>query len=444
MVHEVTVDYSSDELSVIAYHMSWPAPGNDPWYHAAPDEADNRRAYYGVNGIPQIFVGGDGTSISNNTLTNAINGQINDDTPLLITLEAFFDGDSIFVTATVEAEEGDYTIDNSKLHIVLTEAYEHWDTPAPNGMTDFYYPMIGMAPSGQGQTFTIEEGETLEFTEGFEFDGEWDVTNINVVSFIQSVTSDEVYQSANTIIDISVPSLGYSATSFDDDSQWRPNDRPDAGETVDMIVQISAADFFQPGLNISGTLSTDDDRVTINTDASTWADLQPGEFGTNSESPFSITVSEDIEPAYVTFDLNLIADEFDRVVTFDLLMGVPDILLVNDFGAGADYGLNWANTFESMGVIPDVSTTAEIFTTVLTDYATVIWTTGTDAGGSLIDISELLIIDNYLDNGGNLIFSSQYIGDTGAYTNLLADRFGVTHGEVRKGSEGVSRVNRSG
>jgi thiol-disulfide isomerase/thioredoxin len=39
-------------LVMIAYHMNWPSPGNDPMYAFNPTQNTERRTYYGVNSIP--------------------------------------------------------------------------------------------------------------------------------------------------------------------------------------------------------------------------------------------------------------------------------------------------------------------------------------------------------------------------------------------------------
>src|SRR5690348_14617093 len=47
-----------DKVTSIAYHMNWPAPGNDPMYLYNPNDNNGRRTYYGVNAIPQAFMDG--------------------------------------------------------------------------------------------------------------------------------------------------------------------------------------------------------------------------------------------------------------------------------------------------------------------------------------------------------------------------------------------------
>ena len=47
-----------DKVVSIKYHMSWPAPGNDPFYLDNPTENTNRRSYYGINSVPQVQLEG--------------------------------------------------------------------------------------------------------------------------------------------------------------------------------------------------------------------------------------------------------------------------------------------------------------------------------------------------------------------------------------------------
>ena len=49
---------NEDKIVGIAYHMNWPAPGNDGYYLYNPTDNNARRTYYGINAIPQAQMDG--------------------------------------------------------------------------------------------------------------------------------------------------------------------------------------------------------------------------------------------------------------------------------------------------------------------------------------------------------------------------------------------------
>src|SRR5258706_7040556 len=52
------VEAHRSTISIVSFHMNWPAPNNDPMYLANSSEATARRNYYGVNSIPQLWMEG--------------------------------------------------------------------------------------------------------------------------------------------------------------------------------------------------------------------------------------------------------------------------------------------------------------------------------------------------------------------------------------------------
>ena len=102
-MHDVTDLYQDSQLSVIAYHMNWPAPGNDPWYHHNATHNNHRRSYYGVNAIPVVVV--NGTSQPDpwqiNAMQSAVNGFLAQDSPIQLSMEVEFADNQIQATVTL-------------------------------------------------------------------------------------------------------------------------------------------------------------------------------------------------------------------------------------------------------------------------------------------------------------------------------------------------------
>ncbi len=436
-------DYTTEELSVIVYHMNWPTPGNDPWYAANPDENFSRRSYYSVNSVPDIFIDGvlGPNTHDESAIANAISQRAVIESSLDMDLAAWYDGTDINVELAVTSDEG---IASAKLHLVLCETYVLWNSPAPNGMTAFHYPMVDMEPNGNGQTFEISANTTNDYEATFPMNDDWDITNITVVAFVQQNGTSEVLQSTNAAIDINVPMLVYDSVEFLDEDDLRPNGRPDAGENVDMVITLRDLEQYQPASGITGTLSCDDPELSLTENVASWPDLQPGDTGSNAGTEFGVVIPEDYVPKYVTFTVSA-TDNADHAweIAFEVLIGVPDIRLVNDIGDTTDYSDDWQAMFDSLGFIADVGPDINI-PLALDQYSTVIWTTGIDSDPTtVITADEAQAIQNFLDAGGKLILTSQYAGEVVGSETWFQQYFAATHaldameGQSAMGLEGV-------
>ncbi|MDP8205941.1 MAG: T9SS type A sorting domain-containing protein [Candidatus Electryonea clarkiae] len=426
VVEPVLASYSTSQITPISYHMGWPGAGNDPWYLANEDENYQRRYYYGVNSIPYIYIDGTLTnSHDGNAMRTRINAQLADESEISMPINVWFDGDSLYVTiSTITSQD----ISGATLHIALVETFVEWNTPAPNGMTEFIAPMVRMYPNGNGQTFEADTGVEDEFIASFAFDDDWDIENLTVLAFVQSTFNDDILQSSSATINTDVPVLGYNSHRFTDTDQWRPNNRPDAGETVNLIVNLSALEIFESAYNVSGTLSCEDEEITIDEATATWPDIMAGTIAGNIDAPFTITIPEGYDPKFVNFSIEIIADDFARVVTFEGLLGVPGVLLVNDHGSGENEYDTWWRIFENAGFICDFSDGEFAEALELDEYRTIIWATASSSNSSeVLTNDEIASMTNFLDNGGNLLLTSQYAGEAVGGDDWFQTYFAAEH-----------------
>ena len=134
------VETYRDNLSVVSFHMNWPAPGTDPMYMANPSENTARRTYYGVNAIPEIVMEGVKTYIGTiGGMTTWYNYYLTLTTPVAITIADTRHGtDSIYtnvqVTNLSNLPSGTYTI---KVYVVERDKYIASDPGLTNGEHDF-------------------------------------------------------------------------------------------------------------------------------------------------------------------------------------------------------------------------------------------------------------------------------------------------------------------
>lgn len=162
-------------LAVVRYHMYWPEPGNDPFYHYNVTDNSARRTFYGgvINYVPRLMIDGsdaDGSSESGMWGT-WIDDRHGTDSPLFMGLyrnfqSAFLAGQgdgSALVTVTNERDDTTFTIE---LFGALTEsdvAYTgtNGDPTHHQVMIDLLPPVVGTY--GTEMTLGPSETKTLSF-----------------------------------------------------------------------------------------------------------------------------------------------------------------------------------------------------------------------------------------------------------------------------------------
>jgi hypothetical protein len=189
-----------DKATSIKYHMSWPAPGNDPYYLDNQSENNNRRAYYGVNSVPHVQ--GDGNYWSGqpgNVSQGLINQMANIASPfdMQVQTEISSGNDTIFVTTLVKAVDA-ITV-NLLLHNVVIEKHLY-NNPGVgnNGEHHFYNVMKKMLPSASGTQLNapMNDGDYVIEQYFWALDYIYDIDELAVVSFIQNNVNKEVFQAA--------------------------------------------------------------------------------------------------------------------------------------------------------------------------------------------------------------------------------------------------------
>jgi len=196
------------------------------------------------------------------------------------------------------------------------------------------------------------------------------------------------------------------------DSLENGNGLAEPGETVRLCVSI--INEGTPIQNFSAHLTTLDADITIPAEFASvqFLGLNFGHLQQPMSIPFSFSVNEACIGHLATFELEL-RDEggHTTVETFDVKIGVPNTLLVDDDNA-ASYETFFQQPIALAKVYTDawnVHTQGVPAAATLQQYASVIWFTGDDRTTSLT-ADEQQQIRQYLDAGGWLILSGQNIG----------------------------------
>ncbi|MFC2101637.1 T9SS type A sorting domain-containing protein [Bacteroidota bacterium] len=190
-------------FTAIFYHMSWPAPGNDPMYLANTIDNNARRTYYSVNSVPHAVVDGNVWSGNGQTLTwNTISTRATVPSPFEISLQHTLSptNDEIFLTMVATATQD--ISGNLVAHNVVIEEYVQFTSPpGTNGEKNFDHVMKKMLPTKDGTSLgAFEAGDytIIETSWPFEPNQVYDINELMAVGFIQNNTTKEVHQAANS------------------------------------------------------------------------------------------------------------------------------------------------------------------------------------------------------------------------------------------------------
>ncbi|MBN2000286.1 M20/M25/M40 family metallo-hydrolase [candidate division KSB1 bacterium] len=207
------------------------------------------------------------------------------------------------------------------------------------------------------------------------------------------------------------------------------NQAADPGETCQLTVNL-----FNSGKrvarDISVILSTTDPDIQITKDTSVFPAIEKQTSGDNSLDPWILTISPSALPHRVEFHLNISegAGYYTRSVPVYILLSQEPILLVADDGE-TDISSRYIAAAQEIGiqlVLWDNNTGESISREQLMNYKSVIWYCGS-AGRNNLSSAEQELIGGYLDDGGNLLLSGEFIGyhlrNSPFYTDYLHAAF---------------------
>lgn len=198
LLDQLAIDLEGSAI-FIRYHAWWPH-SSDPYYRYNTTENAARVNYYNVNGTPNFRIDG---HINGEHYRNSWAGLLVNETQVPSILEmgitGNYDPDALEgeFTVTITAES-DPSVSNLKLRIALIENGIRWQ--APNGGTLHDQTFRDMIPNTSGQSMTISEGETVEYTFDFATPDPLVPENCVLVAFVQSDQNREILQGASAAI----------------------------------------------------------------------------------------------------------------------------------------------------------------------------------------------------------------------------------------------------
>lgn len=179
------------EYSLIKYQMNWPGSG-DPYY---TPQGGNRRSYYGVNSVPDMFANGndqDPFSFSQ----GSFNYWAAQQTSMGISLSPTIDESGV-VTVNAVISSSVAQAAGLRAHIAICEKKTTGNV-GNNGETEFHYVMMRMLPSGMGTALAeIPEGGSLDLTQSYNMNNTFaeELDDLVAVVFVQNNSTKEILQS---------------------------------------------------------------------------------------------------------------------------------------------------------------------------------------------------------------------------------------------------------
>ena len=174
--------------------MDWPGNG-DPYYTA---EGGVRRTYYGVSGVPDLYVDGRGSGMSSTTMLSELNTDKAKATFFVISgLTPSVDGNSVSVPLTITP----YVTGTFKLHVVVVEKTTTGNV-GTNCETSWKNVMMDMLTTGAGESINFTAGTDYVHTYTADMSGTHveEMSDLHVVVMVQQNSSKEIYQSAESDI----------------------------------------------------------------------------------------------------------------------------------------------------------------------------------------------------------------------------------------------------
>jgi hypothetical protein len=184
-----------EDISLLKYQMNWPGSG-DPYYTA---EGGVRKDYYGVSGVPAVFVNGTYIGYQFGGVQPAFDEAVLMPGLLSAISSYTINGTEITIDLTLlpYAAFEDYI-----LHVAVFE-YLTTQNATTNGETEFEHVMMKMVPNAYGTTVNLEDRVPFSWSQTIDLNGtfveEWD--DLGVVVWLQEPTSKEVFQSVYGVED---------------------------------------------------------------------------------------------------------------------------------------------------------------------------------------------------------------------------------------------------
>jgi hypothetical protein len=317
----------------IAYHTSW--PGVDPMYTENSSQSDGRVSYYGVTGVPDVFLQGNFKEAQPGGMTMAdVNAVVQQTSPVKISVSDVDNGTSHDVTVTVKSV-GEPPTGSWKLVTVIVERHIHYNVaPGNNGEKDFPNVMRKILPSTNGETITLpSKGNEAVFTYQYDEDADWNMDTIGVVAFIQKSTREVLNAGSsfdlpqNAIIITPAVNVADGEPGMEESFSFTTGNCAATDEDFIFTLTSDAPADWSASYSVNGITYSSEATVTM---------------AGNSELPATISVTPGSTPAFAKYTLTIASaanpDAPVMMAAVSVISGVTDLVVSNASGNGVTDG----------------------------------------------------------------------------------------------------------
>ncbi|MCK4267000.1 MAG: hypothetical protein KAX31_06940, partial [Thermoplasmata archaeon] len=181
-------------------HVWWPLPTTDPFYLYNPQENQDRLNFYGVTGVPDLYIDAvDYPQFTSQAQNEAyFDEQLAIPANLTIRTSGFIDqvGLTGSVNAYIEAVEPIVSTDLRVMFYLWENNVTNVGSGA-NGETEFKWAIWDMLPDAQGTPITLmNPGDFTMVAQNFNIDPTWNINELGVTVFVQDFSTRFVEQAA--------------------------------------------------------------------------------------------------------------------------------------------------------------------------------------------------------------------------------------------------------
>lgn len=190
-------DEANPGVAVLKFQMDWPSPGNDP---SNNDDADTRRSFYGVSGIPDYKIDGDDVDGTQSQIDSYSANPAELEIEAAYTITGNTIDINVAFTPLVDLGGG------SRLYIALANKSYNY-SGGTNGETSFSHVFRKMIPQDAGISLgfltagteqTFNESYTYTLAGGTPAQDSYDLWDdqFEIVVWVQKSNSKEVFNAA--------------------------------------------------------------------------------------------------------------------------------------------------------------------------------------------------------------------------------------------------------
>ncbi len=389
-------------LALIRYHASWPS-SSDPFYAMNTSQNTARIVtYYGVTGVPSFFV--DGTVSS--SYVSSVNTRLTTASPISISATytpGLFTKSGILTTATINLTVNVETAVSGDLRLYYVLVEDDYYFAAPNGQRWFYEAMREMWPSATGQSVTYTSTGIYTYSQVIDFDNASVPNNCSVIIFVQNNSTKQIIQAARVYVA---------------ERRFTASPKAQAGITP-TLTDPGNFDFL---IFDQGRLGNGYTTYITTSFPSGWTYTASNSHGSFTGSTSFSLASLGVENFDVTINPNGHEGIGEMTVRIVPTIGDPETLtlkytagakiLLVDADGGQNYNTWLEGSLDRLGASwgtynRDVYGSPS--SAFLSQFEVVVWSTGSNYS-SVLTSTEATNLQNFLNGGGRLYFSSCEIG----------------------------------